>query len=72
MYYPYAFEFAVKAGLMKDGKLAEPLIEPKVTELIAAFSRVAILQLTTGMGCHRGCIVPFAQAIVRGSLKSNL
>lgn len=52
MYYPYAFEFAVKAGLMKDGKLVEPLVEPPVTELIAAFSRVAILQLTAGMGCH--------------------
>jgi hypothetical protein len=50
MYYPYAFEFAVKAGLMKNGKLVEPLIEPTVTELIAAFSRVAILQLTAGMG----------------------
>ncbi len=52
MYYPYAFEFAVKAGLMRDGKLVEPLVEPSVTELIAAFSRVAILQLTAGMGCH--------------------
>lgn len=52
MYYPYAFEFAIKAGLMKDGKLVEPLVEPPVTELIAAFSRVAILQFTAGMGCH--------------------
>lgn len=52
MYYPYAFEFAIKAGLMKDGKLVEPLVEPSVTELIAAFSRVAILQFTAGMGCH--------------------
>lgn len=52
MYYPYAFEFAIKAGLMKDGKLVEPLVEPPVTELIAAFSRIAILQLTAGMGCH--------------------
>jgi hypothetical protein len=52
MYYPYAFEFAVKAGLIKNGKLAEPLIEPSVTELIAEFSRVAIFQLTAGMGCH--------------------
>ncbi len=52
MYYPYVFEFAIKAGLIKDGKLAEPLIEPPVTELIAAFSRVAVLQFTSGMGCH--------------------
>lgn len=52
MYYPYAFEFAVKVGLIKDGKLVEPLVEPSATELIAAFSRVAILQLTAGMGCH--------------------
>jgi hypothetical protein len=52
MYYPYAFEFAVKAGLIKNSKLAEPLIEPSVTELITAFSRVAILHLTAGMGCH--------------------
>ncbi len=52
MYFPYAFEFAIKAGLMKDGKLVEPLVEPPVTELIAAFSRVAILQMTAGMGCH--------------------
>ncbi len=52
MYYPYVFEFAVKAGLIKDGKLAELQIEPTVTELIAVFSRVAVLQLTAGMGCH--------------------
>jgi hypothetical protein len=52
MYYPYVFEFGVKAGLIKNGKLATPLIEPSVTELIAEFSRVAILQLTAGMGCH--------------------
>lgn len=52
MYYPYVFDFAIKAGLIKDGKLAEPLIEPQVTELIAAFSRVAVPQFTSGMGCH--------------------
>jgi hypothetical protein len=52
MYCPYLFEFALKAGLLKEGKLAEPLIEPESTELIAAFSRAAVLQLTTGMGCH--------------------
>lgn len=52
MYCPYVFEFAVKAGLIKNGKLANPLVEPHVTELIAAFSRVAVLQLTAGMGCH--------------------
>ena len=52
MYYRYVFEFGVKAGLIKNGKLATPLIEPSVTELIAEFSRVAILQLTAGMGCH--------------------
>ena len=52
MYYPYVFEFAVKAGLIKDGKLAELQIEPTVTELLAVFSRVAVLQLTAGMGCH--------------------
>jgi hypothetical protein len=52
MYYPYVFEFAVKAGLIKNGKFVEPMIEPATTELIAAFSRVAILQFTSGMGCH--------------------
>ncbi len=52
MYCPYAFEFAVKAGLIRDGKLVEPMIEPSVTELIAAFSRVAVLQFTAGMECH--------------------
>lgn len=52
MYCPYVFEFALKAGLLKNGKLAEPLIEPETTELIAAFSRAAVLQLTAGMGCH--------------------
>jgi len=52
MYSPYLFEFALKAGLLKEGKLAEPLIEPETTELIAAFSRAAVLQLTAGMGCH--------------------
>jgi hypothetical protein len=52
MYYPYVFEFAIKSRLIKDGRLIEPLVEPPVTELIAAFSRVAILQMTRGMGCH--------------------
>jgi hypothetical protein len=52
MYYPYVFEFAVKAGLIRNGKLVEPPIEPTTTELIAAFSRVAVLQFTSGMGCH--------------------
>jgi hypothetical protein len=52
MLYPYVFEFAIKVGLIKDGKLTDPLIEPKTTELIAAFSRAAILQMTSGMGCH--------------------
>ena len=52
MYYPYVFEFAIKAGLIKNGKLVEPLREPPVTELIAAFSKAAILQMTQGMGCH--------------------
>jgi len=28
MYYPYVFEYAIKAGLIKDGRLVEPLIEP--------------------------------------------
>jgi hypothetical protein len=52
MYYPYVFEFAIKAGLIKNGKLADPLIEPSVTELIAAFSRASILQMTGTLGCH--------------------
>lgn len=52
MYYPYVFEFAIKAGLIKDGKLVEPLIEPSTTDLIAEFSRAAILKLTEKMGCH--------------------
>ena len=52
MYSPYLFGFALKTGLLKNGKLAEPLIEPETTELIAAFSRAAVLQLTAGMGCH--------------------
>jgi len=52
MYCPYLFEFALKVGLLKNGKLAEPLIEPETAELIAAFSRAAVLQLTAGMGCH--------------------
>src|SRR5512146_290740 len=52
MYCPYVFEFALKAGLLKNGKLADPLIEPETTELISAFSRAAVLQFTAGMGCH--------------------
>lgn len=52
MCYPYVFEFAIKAGLIKNGKLVEPLIEPPIVELIAAFSRAAVLQMMTGMGCH--------------------
>ena len=52
MYYPYVFEFAIKAGLIKDGRLVEPLIEPSTTDLIAEFSRAAILKLTEKMGCH--------------------
>ncbi|OPX78005.1 MAG: hypothetical protein A4E45_01591 [Methanosaeta sp. PtaB.Bin039] len=52
LYYPYAFEFAVKAGLIRYGKLKEDAIEPTVSELIAVFSRAAVLQLTAGMGCH--------------------
>ncbi len=52
MYYPYVFEFAVKAGLIKNGILAEPLSEPSTTDLIAEFSRAAILKMTEKMGCH--------------------
>lgn len=52
MYYPYVLESAIKAGLIKNGKLVEPLREPPVTELIAAFGKAAILQITQGMGCH--------------------
>jgi hypothetical protein len=52
MYYPYVFEFAVKAGLIKNGKIAEPLVEPPMTELIAAFSRAAVLQMMGTLGCH--------------------
>ncbi len=52
MYYPYIFEFAVKAGLIKDGALVEPLSEPSTTDLIAEFSRAAILKMTEKMGCH--------------------
>jgi hypothetical protein len=52
MCYPYIFEFAIKVGLIKNGKLVEPLIEPPIVELIAAFSRAAVLQMMTGMGCH--------------------
>lgn len=52
MCYPYVFEFAIKAGLIKNGKLAEPLIEPPITELIAAFSRAAVLQMVGTLGCH--------------------
>ena len=52
MHYPFVFEFAVKAGLIKNGKLAEPLIEPPTTELIAAFSRAAVMQMVGTLGCH--------------------
>jgi hypothetical protein len=52
MYYHNVFEFAVKAGLIKDGKIAEPLVEPPMTELIAAFSRAAVLQMMGTLGCH--------------------
>ncbi|MDD2252141.1 MAG: hypothetical protein PHQ10_04175 [Dehalococcoidales bacterium] len=52
MYYPYVFEFAVKAGLINNGKLVEPLIEPTVTDLIAEFSRAGVLQMIGVMGCH--------------------
>jgi hypothetical protein len=52
MYYPYVFEFAIKTGLIKNDKLAQPLIEPSTTELIAAFSRAAVLQMIGTLGCH--------------------
>jgi len=52
MQYPFVFEFAVKAGLIKNGKLAEPLIEPPTTEMIAAFSRAAVMQMVGTLGCH--------------------
>jgi hypothetical protein len=52
MQYPFVFEFAVKVGLIKNGKLAEPLIEPSPTELIAAFSRAAVMQMVGTLGCH--------------------
>lgn len=52
MYYPYVFEFAVKAGLIKNNKLVEPLVEPNVTDLIAEFSRAGVLQMIGVMGCH--------------------
>jgi hypothetical protein len=52
MYYPFVFEFAIKVGLIKNGKLVEPLIEPPTTELIAAFSRAAVMQMVGTLGCH--------------------
>ena len=52
MHYPFVFEFAVKAGLIKGGKLAEPLVEPPTTELIAAFSRAAVMRMVGTLGCH--------------------
>jgi hypothetical protein len=52
MYYPYVFEFAIKAGLIKNGALVEPSNEPSITDLIAEFSRAAILKMTEKMGCH--------------------
>jgi len=52
MYYPYVFEYAIKAGLIKDGRLVKPLIEPPTTDLIAEFSRASILKFTEKMGCH--------------------
>ena len=52
MHYPFVFEFAIKAGLITNGKLAEPLIEPSTTELIAAFSRAAVMQMVGTLGCH--------------------
>jgi hypothetical protein len=52
MHYPFVFEFAVKASLIKNGKLAEPLIEPPTTELIAAFGRAAVMQMVGTLGCH--------------------
>jgi phosphoribosylaminoimidazole-succinocarboxamide synthase len=51
-YYPYVFEFAIKAGLIKNDKLAQPLIEPSTTEFIATFSRAAVLQMIGTLGCH--------------------
>ena len=32
--------------------MVEPLIEPPAMDLIAEFSRAAILKLTEKMGCH--------------------
>jgi hypothetical protein len=52
MNYPYVFEYAVEAGLIKDGRLVEPLIEPSTTDLIAEFNRDAILKMTEKMGRH--------------------
>jgi hypothetical protein len=52
MYYPYVFEFAIKAELIKNGKLVQPLIEPSTTELIAAFSRASVLYMVGTLGCH--------------------
>jgi len=52
MYYPFVFEYAVKAGLINNGKLADQLIEPTITDLIAEFSRASTLQMIGTMGCH--------------------
>lgn len=52
MNYPFVFEYAVKAGLIKNGRLADPLIEPTITDLIAEFSRASTLQMIGTMGCH--------------------
>lgn len=52
MSYPFVFEYAVKIGLIKDGKLADPMIEPSATEMIAAFSRASVLQMMGTLGCH--------------------
>ena len=66
MYYPYVFEFAIKAGLIKNGMLVQPPIEPSTTELIAAFSRAAVLHMVGTLGCHlliSFCLAAFPQFI---------
>jgi hypothetical protein len=45
MYYPYVFEYTVEAKLIKDGRSVELLIEPSITDLIAEFSKSAILKM---------------------------
>ncbi|VVB63341.1 Uncharacterised protein [uncultured archaeon] len=50
MYYPYVFEYAIKAGLIKDGRLVEPIV-PMLIDLRVLFAKLHQPFIESGVPC---------------------